>query len=106
MSQIIDPSYNARMNNEKEKFGIVFHVPELPSPSSAYANTVAFLSTDGCFYECHIDGDNYVWEKQTFGPKRQFIISVTWIVPGADGYSFNDEVNTIRQIVTEMKRYD
>ena len=106
MSQIIDPSYNARMNNEKEKFGIVFHVPELPSPSSAYANTVAFLSTDGCFYECHIDGDNYVWEKQTFGPKRQFIISVTWIVPGADGYSFNDEVNTIKQIVTEMKKYD
>lgn len=106
MSQIIDPSYNARMNNEKEKFGIVFHVPELPSPSSAYDNTVAFLSTDGCFYECHLDGDNYVWEKQTFGPKRQFIISVTWIVPGADGYSFNDEVNTIKQIVTEMKKYD
>lgn len=106
MSQIIDPSYNARMNTEKEKFGVVFHAPELPAPSSVYANYVCFLSTDGCFYECHLDGETYVWEKQTFGPKRQFIISVTWLVQGSDGYSFNDEVNTIKQIVTEMKKYD
>jgi len=106
MSQIIDPSYNARMNTEKEKFGVVFHAPELPDPSSVYANYVCFLSTDGCFYECHLDGETYVWEKQTFGPKRQFIISVTWLVQGADGYSFNDEVATIKQIVTEMKKYD
>lgn len=106
MSQIIDPSYNARMNTEKEKFGVVFHAPELPAPSSVYANYVCFLSTDGCFYECHLDGETYVWEKQTFGPKRQFIISVTWLVQGSDGYSFNDEVDTIKQIVTEMKKYD
>ena len=106
MSQIIDPSYNARMNTEKEKFGVVFHAPELPAPSSVYANYVCFLSTDGCFYECHLDGEAYVWEKQTFGPKRQFIISVTWLVQGSDGYSFNDEVDTIKQIVTEMKKYD
>ena len=106
MSQIIDPSYNARMNTEKEKFGVVFHAPELPDPSSVYANYVCFLSTDGCFYECHLDGETYVWEKQTFGPKRQFIISVTWLVQGSDGYSFNDEVDTIKRIVTEMKKYD
>lgn len=106
MSQIIDPSYNARMNTEKEKFGVVFHAPELPDPSSVYANYVCFLSTDGCFYECHLDGETYVWEKQTFGPKRQFIISVTWLVQGSDGYSFNDEVDTIKQIITEMKKYD
>ena len=106
MSQIIDPSYNARMNTEKEKFGVVFHAPELPAPSSVYANYVCFLSTDGCFYECHLDGEAYVWEKQTFGPKRQFIISVTWLVQGSDGYSFYDEVDTIKQIVTEMKKYD
>jgi len=101
-----NPSYYAKMNNSPTSFTLVAHVPELPVASESHKDKIFFLKTDSCFYHCITIGSEWEWRKVTFGTRRQFILPVTWIVPGVSEYTFNNEVETIRKLVGEMANYD
>lgn len=106
MKNVLNPSYSAKMNDSPEEFTLVVHVPELPSATGVYKDSVYFLETDKCFYQCVELNDVWIWRKVTFGPNRQFVLPVNYLVVGEYGYTFDDEIHALRQIILEMKKYD
>ena len=106
MKNVLNPSYSAKMNDYPEEFTLVVHVPELPSATGVYKDSVYFLETDKCFYQCIEINGSWKWRKVTYGPTRQFVLPVSYIVAGEYGYTFDDELHALRQIIIEMERYD
>ncbi len=104
MGQIrkLNPSYNELKNTNPGAFTQVVHVPELPKASGSYSTTVFYLQNDACFYRCRVIDGEWTWERVTYGTFRLYVLGVTWI-PAP--YTFNDEVNTIKAIISEMRRY-
>lgn len=102
MKQTFNPDYSSLLNQQRGDFSIVTHVPALPNPSITYKSIICYLKSDGCFYRCVCLDDVWTWEKVTYGPIRQYVLGVTWITVE---YVFDDEVNAIKAIIHEMKRY-
>ena len=102
MKQTFNPEYNALLNAQRGDFSIVTHVPALPNPSKTYKSVLCFLKSDACFYRCVLIDENWTWEKVTYGPIRQYVLGVNWITVE---YVFDDEVNSIKAIIHELKRY-
>lgn len=102
MKTTFNPEYSALLNAQRGDFSIVSHVPVLPPASAAFQSTLCYLKNDGCFYRCRPVDGIWCWEKVTYGPLRQYILSVCWITVE---YVFDDEVNTIKALIADFKRY-
>lgn len=96
-----NPSYNEVMNTSKSEFTFVVRVPILPPASSMYSTKVVLNKIDRCFYNCIENDGKWIWERITFGPTKTYVLPVTWI---PTPYVFDDEVNTIKEVVRELRK--
>jgi predicted nucleic acid-binding Zn-ribbon protein len=81
MSKSFNPALSRELNLQRDRFNVVVHVPFLPSACEKYSTLVAYLEKDACFYRCTLLEGAWKWEKVTYGINRQYILSVSYVMP-------------------------
>lgn len=81
MSKLFNPALSRELNQQRDKFNIVVHMPFLPPACDKYSTFVAYLEKDACFYRCTLLEGAWKWEKVTYGIHRQYILSVSYVMP-------------------------